>query len=249
VRGKAPRDARLVAATLEHAETMANRALYYLAHHRGQYCSFIPLLRFVFLHWDVKQWLPSLALERVLDRAIELGLVSKRRRLDRGTGASEESDYEFAITDHFLSIKELMGLSTSELSERTEQSMQVEPIFDTPTSLSADIFVITPFASNYTPIFTAIEKIAAKHGFIVAKADQFLKSDHIVTDIWSLIYNSNLVICDCTALNPNVMYELGIAHALGKHAVLLTQDVNSVPFDLKHMNTLRMVMTRQLTSS
>jgi len=198
----------------------------------------MPPLHFVFLHWEVMQWLPSSDLKRVLDRAIELGLVSKRHRRDHSTGASEESDYEFKITDRFLSIKELMGLSTAELSERTEQSIQVEPIFDSPTSLSTDVFVIVPFASDYVPIFKVIEKTATKHGFLATKADQFLKSDHIVTDIWSLLHNSNLVICDCTALNPNVMYELGIAHALGKHTVLITQDPNSVPFDLKHMRYL-----------
>jgi hypothetical protein len=37
-----------------------------------------------------------------------------------------------------------------------------------------------------------------------------------------------------TGRNPNVFYEVGYAHALGKIVVLLTQDVNDIPFDFKH---------------
>ena len=37
-----------------------------------------------------------------------------------------------------------------------------------------------------------------------------------------------------TDRNPNVFYELGIAHALQKEVVLITQDINDVPFDLRH---------------
>lgn len=37
-----------------------------------------------------------------------------------------------------------------------------------------------------------------------------------------------------TSRNPNVFYEVGYAHALGKRTILLTQNVNDIPFDLKH---------------
>ena len=37
-----------------------------------------------------------------------------------------------------------------------------------------------------------------------------------------------------TGRNPNVFYETGYAHALGKHVILLTQEAKDIPFDLKH---------------
>ena len=33
--------------------------------------------------------------------------------------------------------------------------------------------------------------------------------------------------------NPNVFYELGIAHALDKVTILVTKSIKSVPFDLR----------------
>lgn len=41
------------------------------------------------------------------------------------------------------------------------------------------------------------------------------------------------MIADLTGLNPNVMYELGIRHALCKKTILITQDLSEIPFDLK----------------
>jgi hypothetical protein len=37
-----------------------------------------------------------------------------------------------------------------------------------------------------------------------------------------------------TGQNPNVFYEVGYAHAIGKPVILLTQDVKDIPFDLKN---------------
>ena len=32
-------------------------------------------------------------------------------------------------------------------------------------------------------------------------------------EVWSFIYNSKLLVADCTGRNPNVFYEMGIAHS------------------------------------
>src|SRR5260370_42294702 len=54
-------------------------------------------------------------------------------------------------------------------------------------------------------------------------------------DVVSLIDRSSLVICDCTGRNPNVFYEIGIAHALGREVILITQVELDIPFDLRHL--------------
>jgi hypothetical protein len=51
--------------------------------------------------------------------------------------------------------------------------------------------------------------------------------------IVSLICQSGLVIADCTGRNPNVFYEAGIAHTLGRDVILIAQNLNDVPFDLR----------------
>ena len=43
-----------------------------------------------------------------------------------------------------------------------------------------------------------------------------------------------MVVCDFTAKNPNVFYEAGIAHTLGKHVIPITQNADDIPFDLQH---------------
>jgi hypothetical protein len=47
------------------------------------------------------------------------------------------------------------------------------------------------------------------------------------------------VICDCSGKNPNVFYEAGIAHAVGKEAILIAQSEDGVPFDLRHLRYIR----------
>lgn len=54
-------------------------------------------------------------------------------------------------------------------------------------------------------------------------------------DVVSLIDKSRIVICDCTGRNPNVFYEAGIAHALGREVILITQVESDIPFDLRHL--------------
>lgn len=54
----------------------------------------------------------------------------------------------------------------------------------------------------------------------------------ILQRIYREIARADLVICDLTGLYPNVFYETGYAHALGKRAILLIKDANEIPFDL-----------------
>ena len=56
---------------------------------------------------------------------------------------------------------------------------------------------------------------------------------HITTDIWEKVSRSRLLIADLTGQNANVFYELGLAHAISKDVILLTQSMEFVPFDLK----------------
>ncbi len=57
---------------------------------------------------------------------------------------------------------------------------------------------------------------------------------NILMDIIQPIYESDIVIADLTGLNPNVMYELGLAHSFNKKTIVITKDdLSQLPFDLK----------------
>ncbi len=51
--------------------------------------------------------------------------------------------------------------------------------------------------------------------------------------------------CDCTGRNPNVFYEIGIAHTLGREVILITQSDNDIPFDLRHLRYVRYLNNAQ----
>lgn len=95
-------------------------------------------------------------------------------------------------------------------------------------------FVIMPFAPDFDEIYNLfIADALSEAGFEVFKADDMKSQQNILQDIVSAIINSNLIVADLTDSNPNVYYELGIAHALRKPVILLTQAIDDLPFDLR----------------
>ncbi len=54
-----------------------------------------------------------------------------------------------------------------------------------------------------------------------------------MSDIWKSIREARFILAELTGRNPNVFYEIGLAHAIGKPIILLTRNQEDVPFDLK----------------
>ena len=74
--------------------------------------------------------------------------------------------------------------------------------------------------------------------FSVDRADDIYNQRNIMQDIVTRIVQSQLIVADLTDNNPNVFYELGVAHALGRPVILLAQNLNDVPFDLRPYRVL-----------
>lgn len=95
-------------------------------------------------------------------------------------------------------------------------------------------FVLMPFAPDFDDVFEHIIRTPLEAaGFSVSRADEVRGSRSIMHDVVQGIVDAELIIADLTGANPNVYYELGIAHALRKKVVLLAQDLEEVPFDLR----------------
>lgn len=101
-------------------------------------------------------------------------------------------------------------------------------------------FVLMPFREDFTPIYTElIVPPLEAEGFEVRRADTRPDQRNILKGIIQDIVAADLVIADLTTSNPNVLYEVGLAHALRKPTVLMTQSVRTVPFDLRGYNLTR----------
>ncbi|MFQ2895620.1 nucleoside 2-deoxyribosyltransferase [Aeromonas caviae] len=95
-------------------------------------------------------------------------------------------------------------------------------------------FVLMPFAQELADVykFLIVEGLE-QSGYVVKRADDIKSQSNILNDIISAIVSSDLIVADLTGSNPNVYYELGVAHALNKNVILLTQDIDELPFDLR----------------
>jgi hypothetical protein len=121
--------------------------------------------------------------------------------------------------------------------KKGEEGIIVKPIFKGRFPTESNLcFVLIPLRENFVRLYdNQIKPTLEGKGFNVVKADDIYSLSTIVEDIWEYINKARFIIADVTTRNPNVFYELGIAHTLGKDTVVLTQDENDVPFDLKHI--------------
>ena len=96
-----------------------------------------------------------------------------------------------------------------------------------------------PFAAGFDAVYESIRQASENVGLCCKRADNIWEHAVIIQDVVSLIDRSRIVICDCSGRNPNVFYEAGIAHALGRDVVLITQNEHDIPFDLQHLRYIK----------
>ena len=95
-------------------------------------------------------------------------------------------------------------------------------------------FVLMPFENELQEVYEhLIKQPLGDIGYKVERADDIRSQGNILADIIQAIIKSDLIVADLTGANPNVYYETGIAHALQKKVILLTQDIGELPFDLR----------------
>lgn len=100
-------------------------------------------------------------------------------------------------------------------------------------SNKSNVFVIMPFQEEFFEMYEML-KIEFSEKYEFTNAGDEGNQQNILRDIIEPIYNADVVIADLTGLNPNVMYELGIAHTFNKKTIVITKDdLSKLPFDLK----------------
>jgi nucleoside 2-deoxyribosyltransferase len=71
------------------------------------------------------------------------------------------------------------------------------------------------------------------------RADTDSQNSVVAETIFQGIVNADIIIADAIGNNPNVLYEIGIAHAINKPVVIINPDGNLVPFDIRHLTQIQ----------
>ena len=91
-------------------------------------------------------------------------------------------------------------------------------------SNSKNCFVIMPFAQNYLEVYEEVYKpVCKENGIDCWRVDEISRPGSITKDIIEGIIEADIIIADLTSKNPNVFYELGIAHSVGNKTIMTAQ--------------------------
>ena len=112
-------------------------------------------------------------------------------------------------------------------------------------------FVVMPFGSKpvgkqkvnfdniYEKIFKpAINAVALPEGgkLKAARTDKDFFSGDIGQEMFQYLNRSRFALADITSLNPNVMYEIGVRHAVRESGTaIFRQGDATIPFDINHI--------------
>lgn len=99
------------------------------------------------------------------------------------------------------------------------------------TSTSNLCFVMMPFQPEFEVVYESlISPVCKKFGLGIMRVADF--AEDLTEVIRSAVQQARLCVADLSNPTPNILYEVGIAHALGKPTVLITQQASRIPFDL-----------------
>lgn len=117
--------------------------------------------------------------------------------------------------------------------------------FFTGTNIPADpglCFVLMPFASEFDEVWHCVRETVEGPPFnlLCRRADDIASPGHILRDVFVNIDRARLLIADLTGQNPNVFYELGVAHSFKEatQVILMASEESSIPFDLRHLRCI-----------
>jgi hypothetical protein len=203
--------------------------------------------------------IPALLVAETGSDTQQLARVAYINNIRKG---SKDTEIEYAIDNsiHPISNRDLDGFNLSRFSlTHTCWTLNEADLFKglllnkqnnalSPSVFSIDpsgqasgelVSVMMPFSAEFNNVYKALQTAVSATGLTCQRADNFWEHPAIIQDIVTLIVRARVLICDCSGRNPNVFYEAGIAHTLGKEVILLTQSENDIPFDLRHLRYIR----------
>ncbi|WP_263367313.1 TIR domain-containing protein [Edaphobacter bradus] len=182
----------------------------------------------------------------LLNTAIDSFSVPKERAIDfievfvKSLKEAELLEDVAGGKQRVLDITESPSTSSSVVTEEIKKLSKGLSI-----SASDTCFVMMPFADPLGGYYASIYKPAIEKAQLRAiRADaEIYGTGKIIDQIWNGIHTARILVAELTGRNPNVLYELGIAHALEKPVVLVSSNEEDVPFDIRHVRVIYYDMT------
>ena len=166
-----------------------------------------------------------------LDRSVP---TITNQELTSLAGDLDIQDFEFSRTHWAIKDVDLYKVLL-----RYQFPNRIDPkVFSFDETIGVDenlISVMMPFDKSFDKVFKSLKMVADELNMECLRADDIWNHPAIIQDVFDLICRSRVVVSDCTRRNPNVFYETGIAHTLGRDVILITQSPDDIPFDLTHL--------------
>ena len=179
----------------------------------------------------------------ILSELVENGLVRAKDSSDQPLhGRQLRPDSVLSAAPNLPYLQHFFDISLLAILHHPGEFMRAFPHFGKPlpkTSKWAQVFVMMPFLPELKPIYDDhILKVTQSLNLSCKRGDDFFSANSILDEIWSSIYHADICIAECSQRNPNVFYEIGIAHTLGRKTILITQSMGDVPFDVSTMRVI-----------
>jgi hypothetical protein len=192
---------------------------------------------------------PSPELKRVIEHLLDPAhfinsdherAIEQVNQLLKSQSLTVERDKNTGNVTLYKAIDEFISTST-DVNEAKEVIIFSPSVFSVPKKPVENdlVSVMTPFTMEFDKVLETIKAACSNIGMPCYRVDDLWNNTTIVQDIFELIYRSSIVIVDFSGRNPNVFYEAGIAHTLGKNVIPITQSIDDIPFDLRHHRVLK----------
>ena len=104
-------------------------------------------------------------------------------------------------------------------------------------------FIVMPFSLEWSSdVHRTLSDACQTMDVQAVRGDDLFTPTDILVDIWHNLNGADIVIADITGRNPNVLYELGIAHTLAKPVLIISRNAADIPIDL---STRRVILYGQ----
>lgn len=155
---------------------------------------------------------------------------------------AEQNKGAFVVFEKYVAEK-YPGEGQYISAKPSEKKITFAPnVFQVPENSTIEndlVVVMMPFKTKFSSVHDGIRRACSAASYRCLRVDDIWEESTVIQDIFNLIFRAHIVVVDFTGKNPNVMYETGIAHTLGKHVVPISQSLDDIPFDMAHHRILK----------